>query len=232
MPIDPKKVDEAISHLKSIKPYDGWSTDTYVNAKDEELITLRRRNIPLSSTGFTSIVHDENESNCVVGITSIIGETGSTWFCRGLVLVEKDGTVARDQRDIRVAVPKKSSRSVLGLDREEVKGQYKKNKEMAREALKRRERENTTTSSAAENTTLGFSLESFFGNHLSDMNASDVPKLILLLICAMTILRILASFRILVNVIVLPLLIIYGMQSCPANESFEPKKELKRVLRG
>lgn len=237
MPIDSKKVEEAILHLKSIKPYDGWSADTYVNEKDEELITLRRRNVPLSSTGFTSIVHDENESNCVVGITSMIGETASTWFCRGVVLVEKDGTVARDPRDVRVTVPKKS-RSTMGLDREQVKEQCHKNIEMARRAWKKREGEDKSSSSgnssAVEDPLVGFSfLENLFGNLLLDMNnPSDVGKLILLLICAMTVLRILVTFRILVNIIVLPLLILYGIQTCPTHESFDAKKEFKRVLRG
>jgi len=226
--------------LKSLKPNDGWSVDTFVNSKDEVVVTLRRRNIPLSNTGFTSIVYDENESACVVGITSIIGETNSTWFCRGLVLVEKDGMVARDQRDVRVAVSKKS-RSVtgglgLGLDREEIKEQYAKNKQKAKEALNKRDKkkENNNGDIAAENNTRSFSLvsvESMLGIKLSGMDTSDVPKLLLLVICAMTILRIILTFRFLVNLVILPLLVLYGIQSCPNNESFDAKKELKRVLR-
>ena len=45
-------------------------------------------------------------------------------------------------------------------------------------------------------------------------------------------LRLLLSNGAMLYLILLPLVYFYGLQTCPTVESFDAKKELKRVLRG
>lgn len=221
MTTESNRTDHAIRHLKCLKPYDGWSADKYINSQGNELVMLRRRNVSLSKTGYTAIAYDENDSKCVVGITSLIGETGNTIFYRAVVLVEKDGVVAREQRAVRVSLKK-----VVGNTKEQslndAKEQNRRNIEKARISSSNDERNNAAG---------GFSAENILGK-LSDEDTSDMAKLSLIFICVVTVLRIISSFKFMINAIVLPLLVLYAMQNCPTNESFDAKKELKRVLRG
>jgi hypothetical protein len=50
-----------------------------------------------------------------------------------------------------------------------------------------------------------------------------------MIIGAIVVLRLFANF---VMIVITPLVILYAMQTIPPIESFEPKRELKRVLRG
>ena len=222
MTTESNRTDHAIRHLKSLKPYDGWSADNYINSQGNELVMLRRRNVSLSKTGYTAIAYDENDSKCVVGITSLIGETGNTIFYRAVVLVEKDGVVAREQRAVRVSLPKKIVGNTKEQSLNDAKEQNRRNIEKARES---------SSNDGRNNAAGGFSAENILGK-LSDEDTSDMAKLGLIFICVVTVLRIISSFRFMFNAIVLPLLALYAMQNCPTNESFDAKKELKRVLRG
>lgn len=226
MTSETNRTEHAMCHLKSIKPYDGWTSDKYMNSEGKELVMLRRRNVLLSKAGFTALAYDENNSKCVVGISSLIGVTEKTMFCRAVVLVEKDGSVARDQRAVRVAVPDiigNSKEQILSL--KDVKAQNRKNQEKAKESMQAKA--NGDNSRAAG----GFSAENILGK-LSDEDTSDMAKLGLIFIFVVTLLRIIASFRFLFNAILLPLLVMYAIQNCPSQVTFDTKKELKRVLRG
>jgi len=233
MTTESKRTDQAIRHLKTIKPYDGWSADTYLNSQGKQLVMLRRRNVPLSSTGYTAIAYDENDSKCVIGIKSYIGETGKTAFCRGVVLVEKDGSVARDQRDIRVSLKNSENTNTKEQELKNVREQNRKDLERAREATRRRE--GGTGGAAAAATGSAFIAENIMAtlsDSLTNENTSETAKLGLIFICVVSLLKIVASFRFAFKAIVLPLGIMYAMQNCPSNDTFDAKKELKRVLRG
>ena len=225
MTTESNRTDHAIRHLKCLKPYDGWSADKYMNSQGNELVMLRRRNVSLSKTGYTAIAYDDNDSKCVVGVTSLIGETGNTIFYRAVVLVEKDGVVAREQRAVRVSLPKKVVGNTKEQSLNDAKEQNRRNIEKAKESSSR------NSNDGRNNAGGGFSAENILGK-LSDEDTSDMAKLGLIFICVVTVLRIISSFRFMFNAIVLPLLVLYAMQNCPSNESFDAKKELKRVLRG
>ena len=78
-----------------------------------------------------------------------------------------------------------------------------------------------------------FSAENLLGNiDMSDEQTSELAKLGLMFIGVVTILRIISSSTFVFKAVVLPIGILYGMMTCPANDTFDPKKELKRVLRG
>jgi len=235
MSLESKRTEQALHHLKTLKPYDGWSHDTYLNSRGKQLVMLKRRNVPLTNTGYSAIALDNN-SQCVIGVVSIIKETDDVSSCRGRVLVEKDGTVARDEREITVNLSKTvpSGSSVSGgrqTKEEKLKQEIERNRlnrERAREGLRKREHDNRQTAAVAA---APFSAENFM-TKLSDEDTSQLAKLGLVFIAVVTILRIISSFKFAFNAIVLPLLILYAMQNCPANDTFDAKKELKRVLRG
>jgi hypothetical protein len=244
-----ERTKEAIRHLESLKPYDGWSVDKYINSEGKELVMLQRRNVPLSSTGFQAIAYDEKDTKCVVGIVSSIGETGKTSFYRGVVLVEKDGTVSRKQSDVRVSLPNVISASTK-KDQEkklnDAKEEARANREKAREAIRKNEQEKTRAPSAASsandaNLTDLFSNIDFDGilghlsslmNRVSSGDSTALGQLGMLFIAVVTIMRIISAFGFLIKTLLFPLMILYAMQSAPSTDTFDAKKELKRVLRG
>ena len=211
-----KQTERALSHLRSLKPYDGWSTDFYIGSSGDRVVMLRRRNVPLTKgPGFLSIAYDEHETKTVVGITKIIGDTEESCFCRGIVLVEKDGSVSRNSQEIRIRLDKNTKQEELKKSKERMNKDLAK----AKEAMKRRNKETTPTPVSS-------------GMKLSEEDTSDLAKLGLTFIAFIVVLRILASFKFLFNAIIIPIAILYGMQTCPTESSFDAKKELKRVLRG
>jgi len=280
--MDAKRTDHALRHLKGIKPYDGWSADKYINSSGKELVMLRRRNAPLTKSGYLALAYDEqkqqqqqqqqqgtrtgtqhhtnNDTNgCVVGLTSEIGKTETTSFYRAVVLVEKDGTVARDQRDARVSLPNDLSTSGIGSkfgkgkdsnsnamkeDLDAAREQNRRDRDNAREAIGRRQQgagsgaragtgSGARAGAASSAPGAPFSAENLLGNiDMSDEQTSELAKLGLMFIGVVTILRIISSSTFVFKAVVLPIGILYGMMTCPANDTFDPKKELKRVLRG
>jgi len=110
MSVSSPSAKAALQHLNRLKPYDGWSIDRYeARAKDgtkKSLLMLRRRNIPLSDTGFEEILVDRR-TGTVVGVLS---SRCSTSKKKALVLIERDGSVCRRGREIDIEV----SREVAG----------------------------------------------------------------------------------------------------------------------
>lgn len=211
-----KQTERALNHLRSLKPYDGWSTDFYIGSSGDRVVMLRRRNVPLTKgPGFLAIAYDEHATKAVVGITKIIGDTGESCFCRGIVLVEQDGSVSRNSQEIRIRLDKNTKDEELKKSKERMNKDISK----AKEAIKRRNKEGNHTPTTS-------------GMNLSEEDTSDLAKFGLVCIGCIVVLRMLASFTFFFNAIIIPITILYGMQTCPAESSFDAKKELKRVLRG
>jgi len=210
-----KRTEEALRHLKNVKPLDGWSVDIYINASGKRLVMLRRRNVPLGSSGFEDIVlHDQ----IVVGITSYTAAIGDAKYGKGLSLVEKDGTVCRTPRDIRVRLTevKPSADRELNASRERMRA----DRERARASVASRDR-----ASASEPATSNGILP------LSDEANKQLLTYFFFGVCALTVLK--TAFALIsVSIVFLPITYLYASQTCPSRESFDAKKELKRVMRG
>ena len=240
MSLDSRRTEEALRHLRAIKPYDGWSHDTYMNSHGKKLVMLKRRNVPLSNTGYAAIVYDPT-TKCVLGISTAPNDTSPQ--CRGRVLVEKNGSVARDQRDVIVnlsnsqiphdadhdaddnhtaSYAKKSTNTKEHNLKQEIQ-RNQQNLRRAREGQRRRENQPQASPD--------FSLQDFMSK-LSDEDTPDLAKLGLLFIAVLTVLRIISSLKFVFNAVVFPLVVLYAMQKCPKDDTFDAKKELKRVLRG
>ena len=200
------------------------------------MVMLKRRNAPLYTKGFQAIAYDENDSKCIIGITSSIGDTNNTEFCRGIVLVDKNGDVARDQKAVRVRL-KKDGVDATKKEKElnDSRQATRRNLENARESVRSggstRASGATTGANNGAGAGAGANVTDFLSN-LSEEQTAQLTKLGLMLVGVVIILRILSNISTVLYVVVLPLGMLYGMSTLPPIESFDAKKELKRVLRG
>lgn len=238
MSIQAQRSEQALLHLKRLKPYDGWAIDTYTSIQNETKTMLKRRNIPLSKKGFDCIVYDSHDSKCVIGITSSIGDTENSEFCRGVVLVDKHGNVVRDEKVVRIMLKKIDSSTTATTtndagkkewDYKEMMNSKVKNLNAAREAIQQRQRTQTTRTSSfnsSDDTT-----KPILPN-ISEEQTSELARLGLMAIGGITVMRIFSAMFFSVYIFVIPLVILYAMADCPTLDSFDAKKELKRVLRG
>ena len=226
---------KSIQHLKSIKPFDGWSIDTFNDNKsnnannnntttkknDDELVMLKRRNIPLyNKQGFEFIYYDEDNTKCVYGITSYIGDTHDSLFCKAVVLVDEKGIVVRDldqKNHISIKVKKNEGTKDVTMD------MRKKNILRAKEGLKRRQNTTGSPTNQSSNTVIP---------NMSDEQTAEMARLGLIFIGGLTMLKMFATMFKSLNIVLFPLLVLYAMSTCPSNDSFDAKKELKRVMRG
>lgn len=190
---------------------------------------IKRRNVPLAKKGFQCIAYDELDTKCIVGITSSIGDTDKTLYCRGILLVDKNGVVVRDHKDVRIRLKKNEVDSVKReKEVNEARDAARKNIQSARNA--KQGQRNQHPGGAADNSNNTFDASNL--PTLSEEQTSELARLGLYLIGGLTVLRIIASVFFSVYILVLPLVVLYAMSTCPKNSSFDAKKELKRVLRG
>lgn len=197
---------EALNHLKSIKPLDGWSVDVYWSSTTGEQKTmLCRRKVPLADDGFADIYYDRNASGCVVGLPDpvLLSNSAST-VVNGVVLVEANGTVARARNiSVRVVAPSVPRSAAT----------HNKSNEPTR----------SEPHTAAVATTTTF----------SDEENKQLLKMAFYVIVLSVLLKmVVESALAAIYLIVIPIIILYAIQTIPSNHSFDAKRELKRVLRG
>lgn len=102
---------KALDHLNRIKPYDGWSLHSYKGSDGKSLLILRRRNIPLSDSGFEDIVYDPRTDN-VLGILQSSSSSSSCGTKRkGVILIERGGVISRRKQVIDVEIARETSNS-------------------------------------------------------------------------------------------------------------------------
>ena len=227
---------DALNHLRSVKPNDGWSIEVTERENDNNndgggSLRLLRRNVPLTDHRFSDIHHDP-AANTVVGVLDKDGEV-----CQILV----DGNNGRP-------VPQKNVEYV------DCSATYR-----GRRPLPKIERAAPTSSrssfpaggSGGSNRAAGSARRNSNapnnnnnnnnnappGNPFSDLSEEDKDRYIKYGTYAI---GGYVAFSVLSNVLgegflfflLLPCLYAYGVQTCPPNDSFDAKKEVKRVLRG
>jgi len=106
---------KALDHLNRIKPYDGWSLHSYKGSDGKSLLILRRRNIPLSDSGFEDIVYDPRTDN-VLGILQSSSSSSSSSSLsgtkrKGVILIERGGAISRRKQVIDVEIARETSNS-------------------------------------------------------------------------------------------------------------------------
>lgn len=177
-----------------------------------------RRNVPVHDEGFEEIVVDQSTGN-VVGIQVITsrGDAG-----RGLVLVDKNGKLRRDD-NVTVTVqfstnaPSTNSGSANrgGVN---ATGDSPLFSEPSRRNHSRAQQQHST-------------------NTLSTTTISDANNQLLIQYCLVALgillaLKIIFSALNVLAIFLLPVFYLYAAANCPTNNTFDAKKELKRVMRG
>ena len=220
----PPRTRAALRHLQILKPTDGYSAETYQSSSGKTQILLRRRTVQLGDSGFQDIVLDP-DTKCVVGLTEYIDPLKK--YARGVVLVEKDGSVCRDHREVRrLTVPSVSTTP-----------------QNANTTNNHRREQPTVARRNAQQHSIGNSLAIISdavdaiaaltrGDPLTSRHNLALIYSIGGVIVATALLKVIMSALFLVWVLAFPLVYLYGVQTCPANASFDAKKELKRVMRG
>jgi hypothetical protein len=215
-----------LEYLNRIKPTDGWSIQqaatTATATRDNNSgggggsVRLFRRNVPLTDNFFLDI-HYDSGSKQVVGVMTKDGSTCQVLLDPSCRPLQKNQHIIVATKNYPVSEHHGRSGSGSGGG-----------------SSGRNTRSSTTAASpgagARVQTAPGVDL---FGN-LSPTERQDVEmylKYALIAIVGMVVIRALAVSSV-VFVLAFPLLYLYGVTTCPPMDSFDPKKELKRVLRG
>mmetsp|Transcript_11360 Transcript_11360/g.27225 ORF Transcript_11360/g.27225 Transcript_11360/m.27225 type:complete len:323 (+) Transcript_11360:271-1239(+) len=226
---------DALNHLRAVKTNDGWSVEVRKRAAasdddaEEEELRLLRRNAPLTDHYFADIHHDP-KADTIVGV---LDEDGAV--CQILV----DGTSGRpvpqknvEYVDCAATYPgrkplSKVERAAATSSRNAYRGGSSSSSRVSGSA-----RGNTAAPNNNRNDN-----NAPVNNPFSDLSEEDKQKYMK---CATYAIGGYVALSVLSNAIgegflyflILPGLYVYGLQTCPSNESFDAKKEVKRVLRG
>jgi hypothetical protein len=200
----------ALAHLKTKKPLGFWSLETKASSSNSNshLVRLLRRNIPLTDTFYLDI-HYDPESDLVVGILSNAIKYMGT--AQAQVLVDSTGTPTGN----RIQLISISSYSPTRAAAAAATGTTRP----AQEAATRRNRRD-------------FSSEPTFTRTVSDEQNREILQYAGMIVGGMILFRILLQSLMGVSLVLVPLGYLYLISTCPGVESFDAKKELKRVLRG
>mmetsp|Transcript_8562 Transcript_8562/g.13257 ORF Transcript_8562/g.13257 Transcript_8562/m.13257 type:complete len:297 (+) Transcript_8562:68-958(+) len=200
---------EVLAYLQEIKPSDGWSTPLSSNGK----VRLLRRGVPVNDAGFLFLFHDVR-ARYIVGVTSVQRDV----IGRGVVLVDGSGNVSREPRDVRVTLPASS------------------NFRASSSSSSSNPRTTSTSSFMGSNAPVGGSSPTLATPlNTPSMSPEDQMQLLkygLMLLGLIVVLKVIFAAMFSIYILLLPGLFIYAVQTCPSDDSFEAKKELKRVLRG
>ncbi|CAJ1941225.1 unnamed protein product [Cylindrotheca closterium] len=204
----------ALSHLKAIKPNDGWSIK-----RDKNGLRLYRRNVALTDNSFVDI-HYCLENKVVVGLLTKAATT-----CQ--VLVTQTGQPTSSVRRFVSCKdtydPNDNSNNNNDNDNNNISPATitTSNNTADRFTQHRRVHQSSNTTSANHNTTL------------SPEDNQMILRYGVMVVLASIVLRAMSSSMVLVIYFVgLPLVYVYALQTCPPASTFDAKKELKRVLRG
>eukprot|EP00578_Thalassiosira_sp_NH16_P012221 CAMPEP_0181118134 /NCGR_PEP_ID=MMETSP1071-20121207/22907_1 /TAXON_ID=35127 /ORGANISM="Thalassiosira sp., Strain NH16" /LENGTH=289 /DNA_ID=CAMNT_0023202595 /DNA_START=8 /DNA_END=877 /DNA_ORIENTATION=+ len=192
----------ALQHLRRLKPLDGYSIERYLASSGRLQVRLKRRNVPVRDAGFEDIVLDGSTGR-VVGL-QVLTSRGDAG--RGVVLIDDDGRICNDDSQIMVRMADavvSTTSSVSGSQR-------------------RASSSSGMSSSAARSAT----------TPLSDANNELLLKYGLAALGALVALKIIFAALNILSIILLPVAFLYACSNCPTNDSFDAKRELKRVMRG
>ena len=217
----------ALDQLRSVKPNDGWSIEISSNTNNDSLVRLLRRNVPINDNYFIDIHYCNDDdsifgggSNMIVGVMTNNGDT-----CQVLV----DGSngkpvVLSSTKEIKIVSIK--NYKYIKLTETEMR------RSAATAAADGRHNKNDAAATAAA-APPPFQFQNPFSN-LSDNDQEKYLKYGAGIFIGYVVLTILSSIvsEFLLFFLVVPGLYFYLSSTCPPNNTFDTKKEVKRVLRG
>jgi hypothetical protein len=217
--------EAALAHLRRIKPNDGWalqykttnaptgsaSTTTANATSSSMLVRLLRRNVPVTDSYFFDLYHDVSLSNQVVGILNTVRTTTNDKQQQAVsaqVLVDASGKLTAASVKI-VSVTGYYSATFISNQAKTKSSQLSSSSSATTPAMSSTTGTSTTTISDEQNRDL-----LWYGGGL--LGVAILSRLSLTLVA----------------LFVLPAMYMVLVQTCPKPESFDAKKELKRILRG
>ena len=212
----------ALDQLRSVKPNDGWSIEISNTKNNDSLVRLLRRNVPINDNYFIDIHYCNDDdsifgcgSNMIVGVMTNNGDT-----CQVLV----DGSNGKP-------VVLSSTKEIKIVSIKNYKYIKLTETEMRRSAA-------VTAADGRHNKNDAATPPPFqFQNPFSNLSNSDQEKYLKYgagIFIGYVVLTILSSIvsEFLLFFLVVPGLYFYLSSTCPPNNTFDTKKEVKRVLRG
>ena len=197
--------DVALDHLQRIKPNDGWSIENK-SGRLSNLVRLTRRKVPLTDSYFLDIHYDATNTRQVVGILTT-SSSGSGGKVQAQVLVDSDG---------RPMSNKIALISVSGYP--------------AKRTSHGTSTTNTRTTTATPQSNTGYSATNL--PSISDAQNRDLVMYGGAALVSAILFRILATSIASLSILLVPIAYFYLLSTCPTTESFDAKRELKRILRG
>lgn len=197
--------DVALEHLQRIKPNDGWSIERKAGSLSN-LVRLTRRKVPLTDSYFLDIHYDATNTRQIVGILTA-SSGGSGGKVQAQVLVGSDGRPISN----KIALISVSDYPVKRVNHGTPTSNHR-----------------TTSSTFQSNSTNTVSsLPS-----LSDAQNRDIVMYGGAALASTILFRILVSSIASLSILLVPIAYFYLLSTCPIAESFDAKRELKRILRG
>lgn len=194
----------ALTHLKKLKPLDGWSLDENNQSKGGG-IRLLRRNVPLTDHYFLDLhCVDANANNATVVAGILTAPRSGSNKAYGQILVDANGKPALKRKTVAVTGWQAPNTSTTGA------------------------RSNTATNHSATTTPDATTTIPV----LSDEQNIQLLKFGAMGIAGIVLLRAVLNAALILYFLALPALYLYLVHTCPAEASFDAKKELKRVMRG
>jgi len=222
----------ALRHLHVLKPTDGYSAESYTSSTGRVQVLLRRRTVQLGDSGFHDLVLDP-DTRCVVGLTDYIDPLKK--YARGVVLVEQDGSVCRDHREVRrvtvpggvVADPPRSAANTTHDRRREP---------TTRQQQQQQQNHRPNIGSSSPSAIVSDAVDAIAaltrGDPLNSRHNMALVYSVGGIVAATALLKVVMSALFVVWILAFPLVYLYGVQTCPTHASFDAKRELKRVMRG
>jgi hypothetical protein len=195
----------ALKHLKKIKPSDGWSAESRSTGSSVTVVhtvRLLRRNVPLTESYFLDL-HYDTESGNVVGILT----PNRDGKAQSQILVDENGK------------PQGSKTALLRVSKWSPSASPPKTTARSSSSTSR----SSTGAGATSDTSAGT---------LSLEENKELLKYVAYAIGGAVAFRLIFSAMFGLYVLAFPIVYLYLVQNCPKIESFNAKKELKRVLRG
>jgi len=211
------RCNDALKHLKRIKPLDGWSIEAKERAGHQQ-VRLCRRSVPLTDNYFLDIHHDSSSSS-VVGILTNVGRDGKA---QAQILVDSKGNpIGRKVSLVQVTswtkTPAKArSSSIFSSIASAASAVMSDNKEEPVQSFTGRPPASNSTTSTTVSPEQNMAIIKFAGT----------------LIGVVAVCKVVFQTMFLLYIVAFPMAYLYLVQTCPSQASFDVKKELRRVLRG
>ena len=244
-----------LSHLQRLSPNDGYTIERYLSSTSKQLFRLKRRNVPLHDEGFLDLVVYDN---AVVGIQVL---TAKEDVGRGVTIITSEGkivsnidkgesitvTMANAKRvesstaadiamaGLRDSISKSSSiRSSIGQNSSmrDSLGRMSSVRDSLGGSSTRSSLASSTTQRTSNTTSNTAASATPIINPLSETDTQLLVQYGGLLVLGLLILKSILNIFSSLSILLAPIAYVYATQTCPSVESFDTKKELKRVMRG